>query len=327
MNWIAWLIVLVLMYLLIDNPLQPPAWRVWRRERKQNLRERENHKRSRKGPLRYWFDFVMSMVLFLFIFRAMVVEAYRIPSGSMEKTLLVGDFLLVNKFLYGSRTPDWIGVPFTRMGFDIPYLTLPAFRDPEPGDVIVFKYPHDPMTNYIKRLVAGPGQTVQIKAKKPLVDGVEFQPYPHQQFVNRRMLHPDEAQYGQRIWPHGSGWNIDHWGPVTIPAKGMTIELDAEAWLYYRDAITLEGHKLESGANGGFKVDGAPADSYTFEQDHFFMLGDNRDQSADSRFWGFVPEENVVGKAWLIYFSFNAKEMRGEFWNVIRWPRLLMMIR
>jgi signal peptidase I len=326
MNWIAWLIVLVLLYIFVENPLQPAALRDWRRERKARLKAKEQGKLKKKGPVRYWIDFVFSMVLFLFVFRAMVVEAYRIPSGSMEKTLLVGDFLLVNKFVYGSRTPDWVGIPFSRTGFDIPYFTLPAISDPTPGDVIVFKYPHDPLTNYIKRLVAGPGQTIRIEGKKVFVDDAEFKPYPHQQFVNRRVLAEDEAQYGQPIWPRGSNWNIDWWGPITVPAKDMTITLSPESWMYYRDAITLEGHQLKSPSGGGFSIDGRPATSYTFEQDHYFMLGDNRDQSADSRFWGFVPEKNIVGKAWMIYFSFDVKELRDEFWKVIRWPRLLRMI-
>ncbi|MFA7332631.1 MAG: signal peptidase I [Candidatus Delongbacteria bacterium] len=324
MNWIPWLIVLAFTWALVDNPLQPKAWREWRRTRRAAHRDKEQTKRERKGPTRYWLEFVGSMVLFLFFFRAMVVEAYRIPSGSMERTLLIGDFLLVNKFVYGMRTPDWIGVPFTRFGFDIPYVELPAIRDPKPGDILVFRYPKDPLTNYIKRLVAGPGQSIQLQDKRPFVDGAEFAPPAEQQFAMRQVLPPDF--HDVYIWPGGSGWNKDQWGPVTVPAKGMSVELSPETWRLYKDSIQLEGHSLTTNAAGGFQLDGQPATSYTFEQNHYFMMGDNRDRSADSRYWGFVPEENIVGKAWIIYFSFDTTKLNEEFWQVIRWGRILHFI-
>jgi signal peptidase I len=324
MNWIPWLVIAALCWLLVDNPLQPPAWRKWRRARRQAHREKEQQKRARKGPARYWVEFVGSMVVFLFFFRAMVVEAYRIPSGSMENTLLVGDFLLVNKFLYGMRTPDWIGVPFTRAGFDIPYAQLPAIRKPRQGDILVFRYPKDPLTNYIKRLIAGPGQTVQVVDKKPVVDGVEFPPPPEQQFAMPQLL--PSGYHDVYIWPVGSGWNKDQWGPVKVPAQGMTITLDPANWRLYRDAIEEEGHNLAAAPDGSFLVDGQPAASYTFAQNHYFMMGDNRDRSADSRYWGFVPEKNIVGKAWIIYFSFDGDKLKEEFWQVIRFGRLLRYI-
>ncbi|MDP2359132.1 MAG: signal peptidase I [bacterium] len=324
MNWIPWLIIIALCWALVDNPLQPKAWRQWRKARRTAHRQKEQAKRTRKGPARYWLEFIGSMVLFLFFFRAMVVEAYRIPSGSMERTLLVGDFLLVNKFLYGMRTPDWVGIPFTRFGFDVPYLELPPLRDPRPGDIMVFRYPKDPLTNYIKRMVAGPGQTVQVRDKHALVDGVEFPPMPGQVFAMRQVLPPDF--HDVYIWPLGSGWNKDQWGPALVPARDMTIELTPEHWRLYREAIEQEGRRLSTTPEGGFLVDGRPATSYTFSQNHYFMMGDNRDRSADSRYWGFVPEENVVGKAWIIYFSFDAEKVKDEFWQVIRFGRLLRFI-
>lgn len=323
-NLVPWLVVLFLLYVFLDNPLQPPVWRRWRQARKARRQEREQDRKRRKGPVRYWIEFVGSMVLFLFFFRAMVVEAYRIPTGSMENTLLVGDFLLVNKFVYGMKTPDWIGVPFSRFGVDVPFWQAPALEDPTPGDVVVFKYPEDPAVNYIKRLVAGPGSTVEIDDKKVLVDGAEFVPRPGQVFADRRVL-PDGVA-GRGVWPRGTDWNKDQYGPLTVPAKGLTVELTPETWRFYRDAIGYEGHQLASAAGGGFAVDGQPATSYTFEQDHYFMMGDNRDRSADSRYWGFLPREYVVGKAWIIYFSFDRDALRREFWKTIRFGRLLNLI-
>jgi len=322
-NLVPWLVVLGLVYLFVDNPLQPPPWRAWRRKRKAVRREREQARKTRKGPARYWIEFVGSMVLFLFFFRAMVVEAYRIPTGSMENTLLVGDFLLVNKFVYGMKTPDWIGVPFTRFGFDIPYWQAPALADPTPGDIVVFRYPADPAVNYIKRLVAGPGSTVEVRDKRVYVDGVEFQPRPGQVFADRHVLPAGSPM--RQIWPWGSGWNKDQYGPFTVPAKGATIELTPDNWMRYRTAIEYEGHELPRDRSR-ILIDGQPATSYTFAQDHCFMMGDNRDRSAASRFWGPLPRDYIVGKAWIIYFSFDREAIKGEFWKTVRFGRLLNLI-
>jgi signal peptidase I len=324
MNWIPWLVVVVLCWIFIENPLQPKAWRELLAARKDRRRKKDLDKRVRKGPARYWLEFVGSIVLFLFFFRAMVAEAYRIPSGSMENTLLIGDFLLVNKVIYGSRTPDWVGIPFSRMGTDIPYVQLPALRKPRPGDILVFRYPMDPLVNYIKRLVAGPGQTIQVVDKVPMVDGHPFAKLPEQKHADDFSM-PDFYADPQ-IFPLGSGWNRDFWGPVKVPQQGMKVDLDADSWRLYREAIQLEGHNLAVTGEGAFLVDGKPATSYTFEQNHYFMMGDNRDRSSDSRYWGFVPEKNIVGKAWIIYFSVNVDKLKEEFWQLIRWNRLLRFI-
>ena len=269
------LLILIACWLFfgVNHPLLPAAYRKWLLAKREKRKAKEAAKRERKGPVRYWIEFIGSLVLFLFFFRAMVVEAYRIPTGSMERTLLVGDFLLVNKMIYGVRTPDWIGIPFTRYGFDVPSFKFPAFDDPEPGDIVVFKYPGDPMVNYIKRIVAGPGQTLEVRDKHVYVDGEEFMPYPGQQFMMRGILPADYQD--SMIWPRGKGWNKDQYGPLTIP------------------------------------------------EDCYFVMGDNRDNSADSRYWGFLPRENIVGRAWIIYFSFDQQAISKEFWKTIRFWRML----
>ena len=247
-------------------------WLAWRARRREAISE----KRRRKGVLRDWIDTVVSVVIIVFVIRVGVVEAYRIPTGSMEDTLLIGDFLLVNKFIYGIRTPDWVGIPFTNIGLDVPYTRLPGFADPNPGDIIVFRFPLDTRINYIKRCVAVGGQTVELRDKRLYVDG-EFVPLPPKGkftsdfIVPRGFIHP-------QILPMGAG-NKDNYGPVRVP------------------------------------------------RGYVFMMGDNRDNSADSRFWGFLPEELILGKAMVLYFSWDRSAPLYRFWDKVRWKRLAMLIR
>lgn len=256
------------------NSLILPYWN-WRKKRKELYHE----KRRAKGFVRDWIETIVSVLIMVFIIRVAVVEAYRIPTPSMEKTLLVGDFLLVNKFIYGIRTPDWIGIPFTKIGFSIPFTRLPGFIKPKQGDVIVFKYPRDERINYIKRCVAVSGQTVEIRNKKLFIDGKPFDEPPDMQHVESMMLPPQLQQ--RDIYPRGAG-NRDNYGPVQVP----------------------EGH--------------------------YFMMGDNRDNSQDSRYWGFMPERNIVGKALVIYFSWNKTiplYQLEKLHKKIRWNRILDPIK
>jgi signal peptidase I len=156
-----------------------------------------------------------------------VIEGYRVPTGSMEDTILIGDFLLANKFVYGARVP-------------LTDIRLPAIHDPKQGDVVIFKFPLDPSMNYVKRCVAGPGQIVEVKNKVLYVDGKR---YEDSTFVK----HSDPRIDSRR----------DDFGPFEVPP------------------------------------------------DNFFMMGDNRDNSYDSRFWGCVPRKNILGKALFLYLSWG----------------------
>ncbi len=248
-----------------------PFWK-WRQKRKALIRE----KRKAKGFIRDWVETIITVGLMVFVIRVTVVEAYRIPTSSMEDTLLVGDFLLVNKFIYGIRTPDWLGIPFTKIGFSIPHTRLPGFKEPKQGDVIVFRYPRDERINYIKRCVAVEGQTVEIRNKKLFVDGKPFNEPPKVKHTDFRII---PASVNQRdIFPPGAG-NRDNYGPVKVP------------------------------------------------KDHLFMMGDNRDNSLDSRYWGFLPEKNIVGKALIIYFSWDKNAPLYRLHKKIRWNRLLGLIK
>ncbi|MGB8657222.1 MAG: signal peptidase I [Candidatus Zixiibacteriota bacterium] len=237
-------------------------------------KKKEPHKEKKSALAvvkEYVESFGIALVMALII-KCSVVEAYKIPSGSMEDTLLVGDFLLANKFIYGAKVP-------------LLPIHLPAFREPKAGDIVIFKYPQNPKVNYIKRCVATEGQTVEIKNKVLYVDGKRF---------------PDPAlsKYADpTVRPAGRDPR-DNFGPYRVP-KG-----------------------------------------------HLFMMGDNRDNSADSRYWGPLPRELVLGEAMIIHWSWapddnapviSANDLlsvpKNVGYNVIhfpsrvRWNRILKILR
>jgi len=223
-------------------------------------------KKNSSGLFEYAKSLGIALIL-AFVIKTSIVEAYKIPSSSMEDTLLVGDFLLANKFIYGAQIPffGW---------------RLPAIKEPEQGDVVIFRVPIDRTTNYIKRCVATEGQVVEIIDKELFVDGKKF-------------TDPEFAKYSdRRVHPSGTDGR-DNFGRFVVP------------------------------------------------QDHIFVMGDNRDNSYDSRFWGPVPLELIQGEALVIHWSWepdtNAPEIklselssvpRSVFYNVlhffqrVRWDRL-----
>ena len=185
-----------------------------------------------------------ALVLTLFL-RAFVIQAFRIPSASMQDTLLIGDFLFVNKFEYGPK------IPFT-------HVRLPGLREPRRGDVIVFQFPQDPSKDFIKRCVATSGQTIEIRDKQVSVDGVPL----HEPYA----IHTDPS-----VRPSGYDYR-DNFGPFTVPRGEL------------------------------------------------FMMGDNRDNSNDSRYWGPLKMDHVKGRAMFLYWSWNGDE------NWPRWNRIFRII-
>ncbi len=211
------------------------------------------------------------------IIRQLIVQAYTIPTSSMEDTLLVGDFLLVNKFNYGMRTPEWIGIPYTDIGFDVPWFRFPSLREPKPYDVVIFRYPADPRLDYIKRCIATGGQTVLYKDKKLFVDGEPFPVPPKLKHVDPRVFDRDE---GKHFFPTFRNLGSrDNYGPITIP------------------------------------------------EDSYWVMGDNRDNSSDSRAWGFVTRDHIIGQGLIIYFSWDSHVPWTSFFNKIRFERIGRVIR
>ena len=203
----------------------------------------EAAKPTRKSALREYVEAIGIAILLALVIRTLVVQAFTIPSGSMMDTLLVGDYILVNKFLYGPELP-------------LTELHLPALRDPRRGDIIVFKYPQDEKRDFIKRIVATPGERVQIRG--------------HQVLVNGKPL--------------------------------------AESYTKFADS-GVRGGEAYCGYAYGCEPTIVPPDSY-------FVMGDNRDNSQDSRYWGFVKRDKIKGKAFLIYWSWDG----DRHW--LRWWRL-----
>ena len=213
---------------------------------------------------------VIAFVLFLVI-RTSVIEAFKIPTSSMEGTLLVGDFLLVNKAVYGAQLP----------GVDV---TLPPLAEPERGDVVVFHPPHEPEKNYVKRVVGVAGDTLEMREKKLYLNGSPvYEPYA--QYVDDRgdAVHPDmEWQSHHLIAAPTREYHPtrDNWGPIVVPAGRL------------------------------------------------FVLGDNRDNSEDSRYWGFVTRDQIRGRPWFVYYSYEPPVASAMRWmSRVRWARLGTVIR
>lgn len=254
---------------------------------------------------RYYIKSLIYAVLAAFLIKGFLIEAYRIPTASMEKTLLSGDFILVNKLIYGATSPRKI--PFTEIR--IPYLRLPALRDPGRGEVLVFEYPGDrdqvypaEYENYVKRCIGLPGDTIQIIRKKVFVNGKAMQNPPQLQLLRPEAANDSQADY--RIFPKGEPWNADNYGPIVVPRKNDIIRLSYKNIERWRTLISREiGEKAIETEGKEIFINGHAASSYQLKQDYYFMMGDNRDDSADSRFWGYVPRDKIIGKAVLVYWS------------------------
>jgi signal peptidase I len=282
-----------------------------------------------------WIRSLIVAGLIAFILRTFFLEAFRIPTGSMKNTLLVGDHLFVNKIGYFIQSPKYI--PFTDI--EIPHVhwkTLGVHR----GDVVVFEYPGDrdlvvpreKKVNYIKRCIGEPGDVVQIVNKQVYVNGKIFT-NPAESILSNDTMKVGFVDPG--IFPRGAQWNRDNWGPMRIPKEGDTIFLTKETIDRWEVFIEREGHKVEIGPSDQILVDGKPTLQYKVQRDYLWMMGDNRDDSEDSRFWGFAPVDNVVGEGLIIYWSWYNPPSNGtgdgydpdEAQNThIRWGRIGRLI-
>jgi signal peptidase I len=396
----------------------------------------------KKSAAREWIDAAAFAVVAATIIRTFVFEAYTIPTPSMEKTLLVNDFLFVSKFSYGPRIPNTpIAMPFVH--HTMPFVPVKSYSEAiyipytrwfaspvKRNDVVVFNFPvndtliNDPIVdgqqqfgsqttyyeavrqagraqvwdkfgdqiitrpvdkreNFIKRCVAIAGDVLEVKEGKVFVNSQPQPSFPESQRyykltvppntivdkesleglgINVRVEQGDVEQLTAQEWkvnitnaeyaklklpqgykvdnyivnfsspdPHFPAtqlypyyrdttrhWGVDNYGPLTIPQKGSTIELTPDNLIRYQRCIEVyEGNKVEN-VNGKITINGAPSTSYTFKMNYYWMMGDNRHNSLDSRYWGFVPEDHVVGKASLIWFSWEGGPRWKRLFNGIK---------
>jgi signal peptidase I len=288
--------------------------------------------RTPKEKTREFFEQLLFAAIAAFIIITFVIQNTRIPTGSMEGTILVGDFVLVNKFIYGSSSPKYI--PFTEI--EIPYFKLPAIKDPKAGDIVVFEYPGDRDllvanergVNYVKRCIGTPGDTIKIIDKVVFVNGKEFWIPPDIKYLSP--YSKPEGMVNPGIFPPGVPWNEDNYGPLIVPYKGYEIRLAPDNVEQWRTTIDREyGKRVVDIKNNVVTIEGIPVSTYTFKKDYYFMMGDNRDDSLDSRFWGFVPRDLVVGEAFITLFSWDRDIPFSDLFRLlgsIRLDRVLLLL-
>lgn len=263
---------------------------------------------------------LVGAIIVVMIINGLLVASFVVPTGSMERTVMTGDFLFVNKFLYGPTTPQVL--PFVNI--PLPFYKFPGFKRPELGDVIVFIYPGDrddvepkDFTYYLKRCVGVGGDKIEIKDKVLFVNDKEF-PLPE-----NGVLMPERTDY-PASFPMGAGYTTDNYGPIRIPKKGDKLELNTDNVHQWITFIKREGHDITFDANNVF-IDGNKVTSYTVQRDYVFGMGDNRDNSEDSRAWGFIPEENIIGTPMIVYWSWNTDLPISQLLDkltTVRWGRI-----
>ena len=377
--------------------------------------------KKKKPVWREWLDAGVFAIVAATLIRTFFFEAYTIPTGSMEGTMLVNDYLFVSKLAYGPRIPMTpLAVPLVHNTMPMTggksyteavqwkYHRLPGFGHVERNDVVVFNYPGgdtvmveqpendyyqaarmygrdainsrfqiitrpvDKEENYIKRCIAMPGDILEIKNARVYINGLPNILYPHSklnyivktngttpavddnveltQMINNGVylynLANDQVDLvkkapnvisadlyvkdpagvapsdpGEWVFPLDTlnyKWNRDNFGPLTVPSAGVTVSLTPQNIAIYRRIIrNYEGNSLDE-QNGKFIVNGKETTSYTFKMNYYWMMGDNRHNSLDSRYWGFVPEDHVVGKAWFVWLSYG----EGGMLRDMRWKRL-----
>lgn len=339
-----------------------------------------------------------------------VIQPFTIPTSSLEKTLLVGDFLFVSKYNYGARVPMTTvaapmvhdTIPFFKTKSYLPwpqgpYWRFPGYESIHNNDIVVFNWPVDTVvrffdrnspkvwkpidkrSNYVKRCIGIAGDNIVSKDGILFVNGKEvmlperarpqfsYTAVTSGEEIDQRYLISDlgitdrcgyiaqDSFYlsaaseeavarlrknpaiksitkniiqtpDPRIFPYSKNWSVDNFGPVHVPKEGETLKLNAETLPFYKRAITeYEGNTLEV-KDGSITVNGKPADSYTFKQDYFWMMGDNRHNSEDSRYWGFVPEDHIVGKPIFIWFSEDPNIPMAKLIDKIRWDRMFTTV-
>ena len=244
--------------------------------------KRGRDKRAREPMLVEYAKSFFPVILVVFALRSFLVEPFKIPSGSMMPTLLIGDFILVNKYTYGIRLP-------------VINKKVIELNNPERGDVMVFRYPADPSLDYIKRVVGVPGDVVEYRNKQLTVNGkaIPSSSAGTYSYFSNGLNYVTAMVYDEQLNGAGHTMMTEPGKPAVFPPQVVDFR--------YRENCSYN-------AEGEGFVCKVP-------EGHYFMMGDNRDASNDSRYWGFVPDENIVGKAFFIWMNFDAF---GRIGTIIR---------
>lgn len=367
-----------------------------------------------------WVNSILFAVIAATIVHTYFMQPFTIPTSSLEKTLLVGDFLFVSKMHYGARVPQTavafpmvhdtipvLGIKSYSTKPQIPYMRLPGFEDIERNDIVVFNWPVDTVnafhqygdgkyhykpidkkSNYVKRAVATPGDSLEVIEGEVYINGEKIQlperANPQYSYKGKTNGQPLSAQYMYKMYDVTDGfsydpntnefyipalskeavtrlknnpyieslerviypkdykmanmfpndgkkrYNVDFFGPIYIPEKGKTVQINAKSAPFYKRIIEVyEGSEM--GLDNKLTTNGTqvllnnqPIDSYTFKQDYYWMMGDNRHNSEDSRVWGYVPFNHVVGKPVFIWFSKD--KFAAKFLDSIRWDRIFTTV-
>lgn len=278
--------------------------------------------------LRKFIKIIFIISLVAIIIKAFAIDAFQIPSTSMENTLMPGDFILANKFAYEIATPREI--PFADI--HIPQYKLFEVGKPEINDIVVFEFPQgfekDPMrsgSKYVKRLVAGPHDTLKITDGVIFVNGEKI-PLPSS-YKSFNYLDKNGIVNDETIYPPGAKWNRISYGPIIIPAKGDTIKISPENFERWQSVIVMDhGQRTLLSEGTLVTLDGRAIFEYVLKQDHYFVIGDNFEESLDSRHFGFITDNMMVGKALFIYWSFDSEKVAPGplgFLSAIRANRIL----
>lgn len=273
--------------------------------------------------------YLVLIFILILILKAFVIDALKIPTGSMKDTLLEGDFILVNKMAYSISTPYQIPI----IGNRLSKTELYSFGKPELNDVVAFEMPsqfYDPASeNYsilVKRIIGLPGDTIQIIDQEIFINGKKLR---NPSFIHVNLSESKSENGNKELFPYDGKWTADNYGPVIIPKKGMTVELNPKNIMLWQNAINIDFiEKVMSIEGTVINLKGKPLREYTFEKDYYFVLGDNRMNSVDSRYFGHIPEEWIIGKAFMIYWSQLPVQSNGisEYYNSIRFSRIIQSI-
>lgn len=287
------------------------------------MKKRKEKKLSREKIIGFIKEYA-SLAVVLFFVTASFIQGSLVPTPSMEGTIMTGDRVMVNKLAYDLTTPR--NIPFTDV--ELPHTRLIKWGSPRKGDIVVFTFPgnrdeikYDKVESWVKRCVAEPGDTLEVVNKVVFVNGKQLPIPANVRYANSQTK--PKSVIETDIFPKGSGYNSDNYGPVVVPKKNDVIDLSMDNIEKWRTFINREFEKdVVEVNNGKIYIDGKETKQYIVKDDYYFMMGDNRDNSYDCRYWGFVPRRNVIGTPMFVYFSWNSDIPFSDMFELIKSIRL-----